>query len=200
MTIAAAVIAGGAGKRLGGVSKAFVTVGSGPIAAQQLHILRDVFARVLVVVGDDAGGWEDLDVELVRDQMRGAGPLGGVHAALAATADCAGVVCVACDMPFLSPALLRALRDRDPAADAVAPRLGGRAEPLLARYGRSCLPVIEGELAAGRLALHAVLAAVVTSWIEEPELRALDPQLRSLININTADDLIRAQAASAPRR
>jgi molybdopterin-guanine dinucleotide biosynthesis protein A len=193
--VAAAVIAGGGGTRLGGVAKAGLTVGGRSIAERQLATLRGVFARVLVIANDPAA-WEGLDVEIAPDVYQGAGPLGGIHAALSATFGHAGVVCVAGDMPFVEPRLAEILRDRDPTADAVVPRVGGFPEPLLARYGRRCLSIIEGRLAVGEWAVHAVFDSVGVSWIEEAELRALDPHLRSFTNINTPEDLARAQDRS----
>jgi molybdopterin-guanine dinucleotide biosynthesis protein A len=189
---AAAVIAGGPATRMGGASKAALLIDGESIASRQTRALRAVFGRVVVVAGDP-GPWGELGVERVADHHRGAGPLAGIHAALRATEVHPGVVCVAGDMPFLSDGLLRLLRDRDPDADAVVPRVQGRVEPLLARYGRGCLPVIEARLAAGDRALHSLLDDLAVSWIEEGELRAFDPHLRGLVNVNTPEDLARAR-------
>jgi molybdopterin-guanine dinucleotide biosynthesis protein A len=150
----------------------------------------------VLVVANDAAPWADLGVDIVADDPahRGAGPLAGVHAALAATAGHTGVVCVAGDMPFVAPALLALLRDHAPGAAAVVPRVGGRAEPLLARWSAACLPVIAARLAAGRRAVHDVFDSVATTWLDESALRAVDPDLRSLLNVNTPADLERARA------
>jgi molybdopterin-guanine dinucleotide biosynthesis protein A len=191
--VAAAIIAGGAATRLGGAAKAALAVGGRSIAARQLDVLRAVFPRVLVVANDTAP-WAWLGVEVTADVYAGAGPLAGVHAALVATPAHAGVVCVAGDMPFLARPLLELLRDAAPAADAVVPRPGGRAEPLCARWGRACLPVIEARLAAGARAVHEIFDAVATTWLDEPALRAVDPSLGSFANVNTPDDLRRARA------
>jgi molybdopterin-guanine dinucleotide biosynthesis protein A len=192
VSVAAAIVAGGAATRLGGVAKSTLIVGGRTIAERQLEALRAAFSRVLVVA-NDAAPWAGLGLEVVGDRFPGAGPLAGVHAALAATADHAGVVCVAGDMPFVAPALLELLRDHAPDAAAVVPRVAGRAEPLLARWGRAALPVVEARLAAGERAVHAVFAALQTAWLDEPALRAVDPALRSFANINTPEELRRAQ-------
>jgi len=189
---AAAVIAGGAAKRLGGLAKGSLVVEGRPIAERLLEVLRATFPRVLVVA-NDPGPWAALGVEVTQDVHRGAGPLAGIHAALAATAGHAGVVCVAGDMPFVAPALLALLRDHAPGADAVVPRTGGRPEPLLARWGRGCLPVVDAQLAAGERAVHAIFDLVRTTWLEESALRAADPGLRSFTNVNTPEDLRRLE-------
>jgi molybdopterin-guanine dinucleotide biosynthesis protein A len=189
-TVVAAIIAGGAATRLGGLSKATLVVEGRPIAERLLEALRATFRRVLVVA-NDAAPWAELGVEVTPDVYRGAGPLAGVHAALVATVGHAGVVCVANDMPFVAPPLLALLRDHAPAADAVVPRIAGRPEPLLARWGRACLPVVEARLAVGERAVHAMFEAVRTTWLDGPALRAVDPDLRSFTNVNTPEDLAR---------
>ena len=140
MTVAAAIIAGGRARRLGGVVKPFLEVAGVAIADRQLAVLRPLFGRVVAVVADaaDAAPWQARGVETVTDAVPGAGPMAGVTAALTAAAP-GGVVCIAGDLPFLSPALVTALRDRHPDADALAPRAGGQIEPLCARYGARCL-------------------------------------------------------------
>jgi molybdopterin-guanine dinucleotide biosynthesis protein A len=191
--VAVAIIAGGAATRLGGVTKAGLEIDGRSIAARQLEVLRRSFVRVFVVA-NEPGPWAALGVEVRGDVHRGAGPLAGIHAALAATDDAEGVVCVAGDMPFLAPALLALVRDHAPEADAVVPLIGGRPEPLLARYGARCVPVIEARLRAGARAVHELFAAVATTWLDEPTLRAVDPTLRSFTNVNTPEDLARARS------
>jgi len=87
--VAAAIIAGGAATRLGGLSKSSLVVDGRSIAERLLEALRATFGRVLVVANDPAP-WSGLGVEVTADLRPGAGPLAGVHAALAATAGHAG--------------------------------------------------------------------------------------------------------------
>lgn len=199
--VAAAIIAGGAATRLGGLPKSALVVDGRSIAERLLEALRATFPRVLVVANDPAP-WAGLGVEVTPDVHRGAGPLAGIHAALTATAAHAGVVCVAGDMPFVEPRLLELLRDHAPGADAVVPRLvqrfEGRPEPLLARWSGACLPVIEARLAAGARAAHGVFDVVRTVWLDEPALRAVDPALRSFTNVNTPEELRRARDPAGP--
>jgi len=203
MKVAGAIIAGGPARRLGGVAKPFLTVGVRTIAERQLAVLRDVFARVLVVANDPAP-WAPLAVNVVPDRVAGAGPLGGIQTALAAAAaaGCDAVVCVAGDLPFVEPALLVALRDRPPGTDAVAARTSLGVEPLCARYACALQPRVDARVAAGDLAIHVMLEQIAVDWIEGAELAALDPDARSYFNINTPDDLRRAEALavkSGPR-
>lgn len=203
MQVAAAIIAGGRARRLGGVAKPFLRIGGQSIAERQLAVLRPLFARVLAVVADPADGvpWRDLGIEVVADQVPGSGPLAGVAAALAGVPADGAVVCVAGDLPFLSPALLAALCDADPAARAVVPRIGGRAEPLCARYAARLRPEVEARLATGRLALHRLIEeAGQPIWLEGAALAELDPDGRAFLNVNTAEDLAQVEALARSGR
>lgn len=190
--VAAAIIAGGPARRLGGVTKSLLEIGGRAVADRQLEVLRPLFARVFAVANDPAP-WRARGVDVVADRVSGAGPLAGLSAALAAAGDAEAVVCLAGDLPFLSPALLTALRERMPEADALAPRPAGRAEPLCARYAVRLRAAVDARLAGGRFALHELLAEVATAWLDDGELGALDPDGRSFVNLNSPHDLRRAE-------
>jgi molybdopterin-guanine dinucleotide biosynthesis protein A len=152
----------------------------------------------VVVIANDPVAWHDIGLPVVADRVADAGPLAGIDAALAALAHRAtDVVCVASDMPFLEPDLLRLLRDHAPGADAVVPRLADNPEPLLARYAVRLSPMIAAQLSSGDFAVHRFLQRLPVIWLDEPALRAVDPSLRSFTNVNTPADW---KAAEAPDR
>jgi molybdopterin-guanine dinucleotide biosynthesis protein A len=190
--VAAAIIAGGPARRLGGAVKPLLEIGGQAIADRQLAVLRPLFGRVFAVANDPAP-WAARDVEVTGDRVVGAGPLAGVAVALGAAGDAEAVVCVAGDLPFLVPALLVALRDGAPDAPALAPRPGGRAEPLCARYSVALQADVEARLADGRLALHELLGQSGAVWLTDADLGTLDPGGLSFLNVNTPDDLRRAE-------
>jgi molybdopterin-guanine dinucleotide biosynthesis protein A len=186
----AAIVAGGRAERLGGQPKGLLTVGGCRIIDRQLETLRAEFDRVFLVANDPTP-WSGLGLEIVPDRVPGAGPLAGLDAALGALQPGEEtVVCVAGDMPFLDPRALALLRDH-PSAEAVVPRVGDRPDPLFARYHRSCAPVIARALAEGRWKTMALLDELQVAYLDEPALRALDPSLRFLTNVNTPEDLAR---------
>ena len=210
MSVAAAIIAGGRAKRMGGaspgagpagsvVAKGLLLVEGRRIIDRQLEVLRPLFAEVLIVASD-ALPWLSLGLRVVPDRVGGGiGPLAGVDAALAALSPGVdAVVCVAADMPFLAPGVLALVRDEAPGAMAVAPRIAGRPEPLLARYARDAAPIVGEQIARGAHAMTELLARLSARWIEEAALRALDPELRSILNVNTPEDL--ARLAPSPAR
>jgi molybdenum cofactor guanylyltransferase len=197
--VAAAIIAGGKGTRLGGVDKTALVVGGRTILDRQLEALRGRFSRVFLALGDSTPAALPPGVVVVRDRVAaGSGPLAGLDAALGALAPAEeSVICIAADLPLLSPPTLELLRDTAPDAEALVPLVAGQPEPLFARYHTSCGPPVAAALREGRLKTMAVLASVRVQWIAEATLRAADPHLRCLLNVNTPEDLARAEALLA---
>lgn len=193
--VAGAVLAGGRGERLGGVSKALLPLGPGgsPLVAMTLRVLDAVASPVVL-----AGRADELAFTgrtIVQDREAGLGPLAGLEAVLEGSPHELCLV-VACDMSFLSQPLLErlvALAREHAGATAVVPRTSLGLHPLHAVYRRSLLGEIRGRLARRALALHELLAATPTFAVAEEELRRYDPGLRSLENVNTPDDLARAR-------
>jgi molybdopterin-guanine dinucleotide biosynthesis protein A len=184
--IAAAIVAGGRATRLGGVPKGTLLVGGRRIVDRQLEVLRAVFPRVFLVASDPVP-WSDLGLAVIPDRVPGAGPLAGIDAALSAlTEEESAVVCVAGDMPFLTVPALEMLRDHAPAAPLVA----AAGQPLFARYARACAPALQRALAEGRLQARAFLEELPATRLDDRALRALDPQLAFLTNVNTPADLL----------
>nr|HET6901585.1 molybdenum cofactor guanylyltransferase [Ktedonobacteraceae bacterium] len=60
---------------------------------------------------------------------------------------------------------------------------------LLAVYPRAILPIVEECLRQGRHDLRTLLKVAPVSYIEEAQLRQVDPQLRSFVNVNTPEEL-----------
>jgi molybdopterin-guanine dinucleotide biosynthesis protein A len=138
--IAAVIPAGGAGRRMGGVDKAVLTVGGVRLLDRVLTPSREVCHR-LVVVGP-ARPTSVAGVEFVQERRPGGGPVPAVAAALEHLPACDVAVVLAGDLPFLGVDHLRALLDALPAAAAGAvagPDHRGRPNPLLAAYGAAAL-------------------------------------------------------------
>ena len=61
------------------------------------------------------------------------------------------------------------------------------------------LPAIDVRLRAGELAVHQLLDGAAVAWLEGDELRALDPSGTCFLNLNTPDDILRAEAIAQQR-
>jgi molybdopterin-guanine dinucleotide biosynthesis protein A len=166
------------------------------------HVARIVAASVdgpAVVVGAPGQELPQLPdgVGLVRDAHAGRGPLEGIAAglrALEATAD--AVFVAATDTPLLGPRVIQLVcRALSPGFDAAVPKVGKRMYPLTAAYRTSILALVEAHLAADRLRAVDLAQAMRVRWIGEPELRAVDPELASLRNLNTPEEYAKALAS-----
>ncbi len=107
-------------------------------------------------------------VSRVADDARTEGPLAGLLA-LAEAAQTPFVVPIACDMPRVDAALLRALLDAPDEGDVRAMSRGGWVEPFVARYRREALRDAALEVVSeGRRSLRAVLAKLDVRPFEAP--------------------------------
>ena len=190
-TIAAALLTGGASSRMGR-DKAHLELGGVPSATRISRLLADLFEDVLIVGGDppaSARGRRVADTEGPQCALR------GIVAALAAATH-ERVVVVATDLPLVTPDLLLALVAW-PDADAVVPRSASGPHPLCALYRREpVLAVAHARLEDGQLALRGLLDAVGSVYLDESDLEKVDPDGNALLNVNTPEDLARAQSAA----
>jgi molybdopterin-guanine dinucleotide biosynthesis protein A len=101
---------------------------------------------------------------------------------------------LACDIPFITADLIHYLLAQSEGVDAVVPRCGDLLHVLAAVYMRDCLPAIDRRLAAGHRSVHRLIDDLNARIVEEDELARFGGA-RLLDNINTPEQLARAQAA-----
>ena len=191
-----AILAGGQGRRLSGVPKGLLEV-EGRTVLERLLSLAPRFGDVLLVANAPEP-YSRFGLRTVADAVREKGAPGGVHAALVA-ARTPWVLAVACDMPFVEPEALRVLLGaRGDDVDAVCFEVAGKLEPLLAAY-RAALGPAWGQSLVEDPSLRQLLSRFRARLLPESALRAVDPALRSLVNVNTPEDLAR-HGVSLPAR
>lgn len=189
--IAAAILTGGRGRRLGGVRKAQLEVGGATILDRQLPVLRAVSRHVFAVGAGEGGGGEE--IECVADLFPEHGALGGIYTAIVSS-PCDRTLVVACDMPFLDGRLLQYMAGID--ADLVIPRTARGYEPLCAVYGRACAASIRERLERGALAASVLPAGVSVVEVGPEVLGRYDPDGLLFLNVNTPHDYARARELS----
>ena len=182
----AIILAGGQSRRMGR-DKALIEYQGRPIIAHVIDTLR-VLSDDLVVVSNRPDLYGSFGARVAADYEPPCGPLGGIAAGLQAVRYPLAVV-VACDMPFLNVTLLRWLIDLADGYDAVVPQTADEFEPLHAVYRQECYDPILRRLERGERRVISFFADVRLRPVLEPEWRALDPAGRSLVNLNTPDDL-----------
>ncbi len=177
---------------MGRKNKALLEIGGRSLLADVIDRLRPLFGEIMIIA---AGGQEyaSFGLPVHRDVRPGSGSLGGILTALSRSSE-ALTFCVACDMPFLNPAVVSLLLGRAGEGwEAVVPRLREGLEPLCAVYAVSLVPRIEEVLDGGERRIRRVLEGSRVLYLGEEELRVPDPELLSFFNVNTPADLERAR-------
>jgi molybdopterin-guanine dinucleotide biosynthesis protein A len=169
-----------------GRDKAFLELDGRPMIEIVLDRIRGVAAET-VVVTNTPQHYAHLAARLVGDVHSGVGVLGGIHGGLTA-AKYDHALIVGCDMPFLNPLLLEYLISLAPRYDVVVPCIDDLLEPLHAIYSRSCLPLIETQIRAGRWQAFSFYPRAHVRYVERDEIAHFDPELLSLQNANTPED------------
>ncbi|MGH7701455.1 MAG: molybdenum cofactor guanylyltransferase [Gemmatimonadales bacterium] len=189
-----AIIAGGEASRFQGRPKGLEQVGGTRILDRLVASFLPALGTLPLLVANDsqAGTWRP-DLEVAADLRPGYGALGGIHSAV--RHGTAPVVCIAWDMPFVPPELIRLLADGLAAGyDAFLPESGGPRglEPLCAAYGPACGPAIEARLQAGDLRAIGFHADLKVGILSLDRVRRLGDPDYLFFNVNTADDLAKA--------
>lgn len=190
----AAILAGGQGRRLGGVDKSALVVGTQSILDRQLRALAGLTPHILIVA-DDPSRFRRAAARVVQDVIPGAGALGGLYTALS-EAPTEQVLVIACDMPFLTAPFLARLAALGAGVPAAMPCDSRGRHPLCASYATRLAHGFKSSIEMGNLRVLEALTDVEVRDVGPDELRSFDPDGRLLLNINTPDDYVRAQAAA----
>lgn len=192
MNLGAVVLCGGESRRMG-QPKAWLPFGGEAMLQRVVRLVgsaRGVGPIAVVAAPGQALPPLPDRVIVVRDPVTGRGPLQGLAAGLAALP--AGVdlaYASATDVPFLQPAWVDCLADLIGDHDLAIPHAEGYHHPLAALYRRvTVLPAVESLLKQDRLRPFFLMEAVRTRVVEADELRAADPDLKTLRNLNSPDD------------
>jgi molybdopterin-guanine dinucleotide biosynthesis protein A len=183
-----AVLAGGAGARLGG-EKATVELRGRPLVSYPLAAL-DAAGIEAVVVAKEETALPPLAAPVLREPAAPRHPLLGIVTALRHAAG-RPVLVVACDLPLLTAELLAALGAAPEPLVLAAP--GGAPQPTLGRYAPELLPELEAALAREE-PLRRTVAALDPRLLGDTELARFGDPAELLLNVNDAGDLARAAA------
>ncbi len=204
MTTAGIILAGGRSTRMG-TSKALLEWhGSTLLGHTAAIVARSVDGPVIVVrsQGQQLPALPDA-IAMVDDAHIGAGPLAALTTGLDHLGDRTdradrALVCRV-DTPFLTPAfvavLVAALTDD---LDMVLPAAQGRRHPLPAIVRVAVLPMAHKLVGDGQRALFALVDRCRSRDVAESALRAADPLLGSLRNLNEREAYEAARAEPQP--
>jgi len=187
---ACGILAGGASRRMGR-NKALLPFRGKPLLRHQLDLLTPLFSEILLSANDPAP-FSGFGLRVVPDLFAEPCSLSGIHALLKAVT-APRIFVVACDLPFLNPALIRKLLEVPGGFDVVVPDSDQGLEPLHAIYSRSCIPAIELAAADGEWKISRFFTGL---WVDTVPIRDEDWLVEGhspFLNANTPEDWRRAE-------
>lgn len=197
------ILAGGLSSRMGR-DKGLLDLEGRPLVAWVIERMRPAVDEVVVSTStaNDAAYREAVpeDVRCIPDVTPQRGPLGGWRSALPALRG-EHLAMAPCDAPLYSPTLAVRLFDLVRGHDGAVPRLGRYFEPLHGVYHRErLLAAVDKTLAVGLDRPVHTYAHLDILEVEEPAIRAIDPELDSFRGVNTPDELevVRRRVAALP--
>lgn len=187
----AIILCGGRSSRMGS-DKAALPFGPELMLQRVVRLIGeavDVQNVAIVAASDQSLPPLPPGVVIARDSRAHRGPLEGLATGMAALAGRVDAVYASgCDVPLLAPAFVTRMFELLEDFDVAVPRDGQFHHPLAAVYRTSVLPVIEELVAVDQLRPRQLLEKVRTSEIAVADLRAVDPYLTTLKNLNHPED------------
>jgi molybdenum cofactor guanylyltransferase len=178
--IAGAVLAGGASRRFGS-DKAVASLGGQTLLERAVSVVATAGCDPVLIVGGEQRHRNIENTIYVPDLYAGEGPLGGLLSALAVSGT-DWTLLVACDLPSLTPELLRILIEARGSHDVVLAAGSRGCEPLIGIYRRSVESRFAEAFQAGTRALHGALKLVDVGLVTVPDEKILR-------NVNRVEDL-----------
>jgi molybdopterin-guanine dinucleotide biosynthesis protein A len=197
----AIILAGGDSQRMGS-DKANLLLGEQTLLRHVIATMQKIFPHVIVSVRQLR---PEIDLPQVCDEqasagkppgggpLAGAGPLAGLAASLDHVTT-PWAFAVACDMPFVEPAMVELLGRYRSHYQAVVPVVQGHPQPLAAFYAGTCRATIRAHFAGGgKNSLRAALEKLQVRYVDEADLLQADPALRSFFDLDTPQDVAMAR-------
>jgi len=183
----ALILAGGENKRLPMV-KGFLEIDGKKIIESNVDLLKRIFDRVIISTNKPEHYFY-LGLPMVGDTMRERGPMTGILSALNMPG-MSEIFVTACDMPFISGELIRSIIDRwNKKWDAVIPVFDKLPQPLLGIYSKTIAQNMEKSVKNGTRSLRKFLEGIHVLYISEKDIRKIDREGKSFVNINTPEDV-----------
>lgn len=176
----AVILAGGESRRMGR-DKADLPLGGRTLLQSVIATMQPLFAEVIISVRQPR---PEIALPQVCDNPLHAGPLAGLVAGLE-RATTPWVFAVACDMPFIAPAVIECLARQCAGHQAVVPVVRGHPQPLAAFYSASCLAVARDCLnGSGKHSLRALLKHLQVCYVNEAGMLDTGPDPSATLNTN----------------
>ncbi len=190
------ILSGGLSTRFNGRNKAFIRVGGRRVLDRLYVIFSELFNEIILVTNDPMQ-FVEWDLKIVTDIYPVRSSLTGIHTGLFYMKNQFAFFS-ACDTPFLEKSLVEVLLENiDRNNDIIMPETSAGMEPLCAVYSKRCLDAAEHHIKQNKFKIQRALRRHRLKKITENVLRSKDPELRSFFNINTPEDLAKAEEMAA---
>lgn len=193
----ALILCGGHSSRMGR-DKASLPFGEETMLQRIVRLVSQTVPASRIVVVCASGQQLPLlpkELLVVADQYPDQGPLRGLQTGIAAIRDIADIVyATSCDVPLLEPKFVQQMFDwlDEPddvgLFDIVVPQDGRYFHPLAAVYRTCVLRQITELLDAEQRRPVFLFDKVRTRCVPVDQLRRIDPELRTLMNLNSPED------------
>jgi molybdopterin-guanine dinucleotide biosynthesis protein A len=185
MSVTGIVLAGGLGRRMGGVDKGLVDFLGKPLIAHVVERLSPQVDEILINANRELDRYAALGYPVIEDDIAGfAGPLAGLHKGLR-SAKHPFVLTVPCDSPLLPlnlvERLMQGLIQND--ADLAVAKTGAQAHPVFCLCRKTLLKNLETYLLDGGRKIDTWYSALKV--VEVP----FDDDPLAFANVNTAEEL-----------
>lgn len=188
--ISGVILAGGASRRFGGITKSNIVVDGEKIISRIINTINDLFSEIIIITNTPSE-FQDLSrYRVANDHFQNAGPLAGIHSGLKSSENDA-IFVFAGDMPFLSKEIIeeQTRQFRLNESEVLIPRIGELIEPLHSIYRVSVLPRMERFLAEGKnRAVRDFLSGLHVDYFI---LQDSEENRRAFTNINSQWDIDR---------
>lgn len=184
----AVILAGGQSSRMG-FDKQFLKIDERRLMDSLTSKLREEFEEIIIVTNKPQY-YIGLSHKIISDDIKGQGPLSGIHAGLK-EASFEYVFVVACDMPNINLEYIRHMRRsiRGKNVDGCVTKFGDWIEPFNSFYSKDIVKNIEAHLSTNRKSINSLLSQLNIHYIEEYEARKFSPNWDMFLNLNTKEDL-----------
>jgi len=169
-----------------GEDKAFAAFHGGTLLEWMRDRLAPLFAHSFVVTREPMK-FQDAGLAVVTDALEESGSVVGVFSAVLASPT-ERVLCLACDMPFVTPKLVRALAEGSVGLDVFVPRHGELLEPMCAVYGKGILAVYKDFIESGSKRIFDAYDQLNTGYLDVEAMGLGNPETL-FSNVNTPADL-----------
>lgn len=179
------ILAGGQGRRMGGVDKGLKLFRDKRLIDHAFARLTPQVAGVIINANQNLGSYRELGVRVVSDAIEGyAGPLAGLHAGLSVSKR-PYLATVPCDSPFLPADLISRLYSSldDAGAEVAVAKTGDQVHPVFCLVRRGVLDHLTDFLKGGGRKIDAWYATLFVVEVN------FDDQAEAFSNINTLEEL-----------